>query len=127
MSIERATKLDLVGWQQLAQSTVLPTGHFVNGELRRAEHTCGVINPANGQEIGTVALGQAADINVAVSSAKQAFERGDWSRRAPRERMAVLQQLALQFQICFHLLVLKLMTIRPLILQILKNLFVWHQ
>jgi len=94
MSIETATTLDLAGWQQLAQSACLPTGHFVDGELRQAEHSCGVINPANGREIGAVGLGQVADIDSAVTSAKQAFECGDWALRAPRERMAVLERLA---------------------------------
>ena len=52
------------------------------------------INPATGEAITEVALGGAGDIDVAVKSARAAFEDGRWSQRSPRDRGQVLIRLA---------------------------------
>jgi len=51
-------------------------------------------SPVDGRSLGAVARGQAADIDLAVAAARKAFDRGDWSRRAPAERKQVLQRFA---------------------------------
>jgi aldehyde dehydrogenase (NAD+) len=50
-------------------------------------------NPATGQLLATVAEGDAADINLAVSAARRAFN-GPWSKVKPYERQQMLLKLA---------------------------------
>ena len=52
------------------------------------------VNPATGQVLTEVARGAAADIDSAVSAARQAFSDGRWSRQAPAARKEVLLRLA---------------------------------
>jgi betaine-aldehyde dehydrogenase len=51
-----------------------------------------VVDPATGQPVESVQLAGPADVDAAVSAARQAFP--DWSRAAPVERSAVLTRLA---------------------------------
>ncbi|MDR5859642.1 aldehyde dehydrogenase [Halomonas eurihalina] len=51
-------------------------------------------NPATGEPLAEVASCDAADAEAAVVVARRAFEAGEWSRRAPGERKAVLLRLA---------------------------------
>ncbi|MDF2491407.1 MAG: aldehyde dehydrogenase, partial [Pseudomonas sp.] len=53
-----------------------------------------VINPANGALLATVAACAEADVDLAVLSARKAFEQGPWARMAPSERKAVLLRLS---------------------------------
>lgn len=50
-------------------------------------------NPSTGRELVPCALGEAEDVDRAVSAARRAFE-GPWSRFKPRERQSVLLKLA---------------------------------
>lgn len=52
------------------------------------------INPATGKVLTDVASLDAADVDRAVRSARAAFEKGVWSRRAPAERKKILQRFA---------------------------------
>lgn len=52
------------------------------------------LNPATGQPLAEVAACGAADVDLAVRAARQAFDRGDWSRAAPEARKAVLLRFA---------------------------------
>jgi 4-(gamma-glutamylamino)butanal dehydrogenase len=52
------------------------------------------IDPATGSTLAEVADCDEADADLAVAAARRAFEDGRWSRRAPRERQAVLLRLA---------------------------------
>ena len=60
--------------------------HYINGSLVPAQSgkTFPVVNPATGDVIGQAADGDAADVGVAVSSAKAA--QGPWSKMSARER-----------------------------------------
>src|SRR6185437_6639532 len=49
-----------------------------------------VINPATGAPLCEVSAGTAADIDAAVASAKRSFAARVWSRKAPRDRMAIM-------------------------------------
>ncbi|MEO8307293.1 MAG: aldehyde dehydrogenase [Pseudomonadota bacterium] len=52
------------------------------------------ISPIDGRVLTTIAAGDAADVDAAVRSARAAFDRGDWSRAAPRHRKKVLLRFA---------------------------------
>ncbi|RLV49733.1 aldehyde dehydrogenase [Nocardioides mangrovicus] len=68
------------------------TQAFINGALVDAEggETFESLAPATGQVIATVASCSEADVDTAVAYARAAFEAGEWSRRSPAERKAVL-------------------------------------
>ncbi len=52
------------------------------------------VSPIDGRVIAKVAAGDAADVDAAVVSGRAAFERGDWSRAAPKHRKQVLLRFA---------------------------------
>lgn len=60
----------------------------------RSGQTRTTSNPATGQALAEVAECDAADVDLAVATARTAFEGGAWSRTAPRARAAVLHNLA---------------------------------
>jgi gamma-glutamyl-gamma-aminobutyraldehyde dehydrogenase len=51
-------------------------------------------SPIDGRLLGSVARGQAADIDLAVAAARCAFEDGRWARQPPAARKKVLQRFA---------------------------------
>ncbi|KQX74012.1 MULTISPECIES: aldehyde dehydrogenase family protein [Aeromicrobium] len=51
------------------------------------------VNPSTGEVITQVSEGSAADVDRAVAAAREAFERGPWSRMKPNERAACLWRL----------------------------------
>ena len=53
-----------------------------------------VINPFTEQVIASVPEGKEADIDLAVSAAKEAFDRGPWPKMAPSERAKCMTQLS---------------------------------
>ena len=69
---------------------------IINGE--RCEPLSGeyadVINPADGQVVGRAALGNAADVDAAVTAARAAFNDRAWRNMPPLERSKVLYQCA---------------------------------
>jgi aldehyde dehydrogenase (NAD+) len=69
---------------------------IINGE--RCEPLSGeyadVINPADGQVVGRAAMGNAADVDVAVAAARAAFNDRAWRHMPPAERSKVLYKCA---------------------------------
>jgi aldehyde dehydrogenase (NAD+) len=67
---------------------------FINGEWKPAisGETFDVINPATGEVVARVAKAGKEDVEEAVSSARQAFDSGVWSKKSPQERANVLVQ-----------------------------------
>jgi betaine-aldehyde dehydrogenase len=53
-----------------------------------------VINPANGSTVGTVARGDASDIDRAVRNAKDRFSTGTWHTMSPVERGRILNRIS---------------------------------
>jgi len=53
-----------------------------------------VLDPATGQSIARVPDATLADVDAAVSTARRAFDSGDWKRATPQERGQVLFKLA---------------------------------
>jgi 4-guanidinobutyraldehyde dehydrogenase/NAD-dependent aldehyde dehydrogenase len=80
----------------LASNLAPRTEAFIGGKYVPAVSgaTFDCINPANGRLIAKVASCDSADVDVAVTSARRAFEGGGWSRRAPAARKKVLLRFA---------------------------------
>ncbi|MEN8040605.1 MAG: aldehyde dehydrogenase family protein, partial [Actinomycetota bacterium] len=86
----------LADWTEAAAEVDAPDQLFINGE--RVDSASGkrfaAVNPATGDTIADVALGDAQDIDVAVKAARAAFDDGRWAGRSPRERGQILIELA---------------------------------
>jgi len=54
----------------------------------------GTYDPGTGRTIARVAEGDAADIDLAVKAARQAFEDGPWSKISPSDRARMIRKLA---------------------------------
>lgn len=70
-----------------ADRPMLIGGQWVPAQSGRTFET---INPATGEAITSVALGDAGDVDRAVRAARQAFEEGPWSRMKANERERLL-------------------------------------
>ena len=72
------------------------TGAFIDGRFVPAQSgkTFPTENPANGKVLAQVAACEAADVDLAVRSARKAFEGGAWSRMSPLNRKKVLLKFA---------------------------------
>jgi len=83
-------------WEILAQKTTIPTQAFINGKSCDAKSgkTFACINPATDASLGDIAACDQADVDLAVSSGRRAFEKGDWSRADPKHRKSVLLKLS---------------------------------
>ncbi len=83
-------------WQALAETLEFRDQAFIDGRFQPAlsNETFRCVSPATESELTHIASCDADDIEIAVSSAVDAFNRGVWSERAPRERKQVLLTLA---------------------------------
>jgi len=75
--------------------TDFPTQLLIGGELRDAQegHTFATFDPAHGGELAQVAQGGAADVDAAVTSARDALN-GSWMKTSPAKRSRALNKLA---------------------------------
>jgi gamma-glutamyl-gamma-aminobutyraldehyde dehydrogenase len=75
---------------------ISPPHAYIDGAQAAPEsgETFETMTPATGQVLAEIAACGPADIDRAVSSARRAFDGGEWSRRAPAERKQVLLRLA---------------------------------
>ncbi|MFE1815544.1 aldehyde dehydrogenase [Metapseudomonas otitidis] len=87
---------DLGYWQQRAARQSIIDKALIGGRLVSAASgaTFDSINPATNQLLARVAACDTADVDLAVRSARQAFEHGPWARMAPAERKNILLRLA---------------------------------
>ena len=67
---------------------------FINGSWQQADEQLDVISPQSGTSLTSIALGQARDVELAVTAARAAFDRGVWSRAVPAFRKRVLHDIA---------------------------------
>ncbi|MCA2012224.1 aldehyde dehydrogenase [Cereibacter sphaeroides] len=83
-------------YKAIAAGLSIPTQAFIDGKFRPAlsGKTFDAVNPATGAVIAKVAACGAADVDLAVEKARDAFEDGRWSRLHPRDRKEVLIRLA---------------------------------
>ncbi|AQT83095.1 aldehyde dehydrogenase PuuC [Mycolicibacterium litorale] len=86
----------MADWTRHAADLRPRDGVFIDGAFGSALSgaTFDSINPATGDVIAHVASAQEADVDLAVRSARRAFEAGDWSRSSIGERKRVLLRLA---------------------------------
>jgi len=83
-------------YKAIARGLTFPTQAFIDGSFRPAINgkTFDTVNPATGEVLARVAACDAADVDLAVQKARDAFEDGRWSRLHPRERKETLIRLA---------------------------------
>ncbi|GAB3096302.1 aldehyde dehydrogenase family protein [Aestuariicella hydrocarbonica] len=83
-------------WQKQALSLTFPSQAYIDGQTVGAVSgkSFDSINPATGQLLTTVAACEQADVDVAVTAARRAFNDGAWSQCSPAERKQVLCRLA---------------------------------
>ena len=79
-------------WRERASTLQPRTEAFIDGKYQPAAsgETFVCINPATGKSIAQVAACGSRDVEVAVASARRAFDDGHWSRMAPASRKKVL-------------------------------------
>ena len=80
----------------MAETGIRRYGHFING--REVPPAGGAYfpthNPYSGKSSAEIARGTPADVDVAVSAAKQAFEQGAWPALTATRRGKLLRRLA---------------------------------
>lgn len=83
-------------WRNRAAALKLRNGIYIDGAFRDAARGARfeTVNPANAEVLTAVARGTAEDIELAVASARRAFDDGRWSGKTPAERKEVLLKLA---------------------------------
>ncbi|WP_136635928.1 aldehyde dehydrogenase [Pseudooceanicola onchidii] len=83
-------------YASIAASLDLPQNAWIDGGYRPAisGKTYQTVNPATGAVLGPVAACDAADVDLAVTKAREAFDDGRWSALHPGERKEVLLRLA---------------------------------
>ncbi|MNZ18700.1 Aldehyde dehydrogenase PuuC [compost metagenome] len=87
---------DLGYWQQKAARQAFNDKALIGGRQVAAAsgETFDSINPATNQLLARVAACGDADVDLAVRTARRAFDEGPWARMAPVERKKVLLRLA---------------------------------
>lgn len=82
-------------YNAIAADLSLPLNAYVNGKFSkpRSGKTMDTVNPATGQSLGKMAACDSSDVDYTVTKAREAFDRGDWSRMHPSDRKRVLIQL----------------------------------
>ncbi|WLH10756.1 aldehyde dehydrogenase [Pseudomonas hefeiensis] len=83
-------------YQSIARQLTLPSKAVIDGEIRSALSgaTFSTVNPANGEHLADVAACSSADVDVAVSAARAAFNDGRWSKLHPSARKQAILRLA---------------------------------
>ncbi len=83
-------------WQERAASLHLDGRMWVAGErtIARQEETFDCISPIDGKVLCKVARGQAADVDLAVTAARSAFDKRRWAGQPPSARKKVMQRWA---------------------------------
>ncbi|MFP8967504.1 aldehyde dehydrogenase [Pokkaliibacter sp. CJK22405] len=83
-------------WQALASSLHFQTHGLINGKPYSAKSgkTFPLVNPATGKVLAEMTECAEADIDIAVSAARDAFEDRRWAGKSPAERKAVMLRWA---------------------------------
>jgi len=88
--------LDFNQWCLKAETMVISHQAIIDGQARDAlsGKTFDCISPIDGSVLTKVALCEKADVELAVSAARNAFETGVWSELAPVDRKAIMLRFA---------------------------------
>lgn len=82
-------------FDQARQQAKSLSGHFINGRWEQQDgETIAVINPADESVIGGIAAGRTAEIDRAVTTARQTFESPAWANMPAAQRERLLLRLA---------------------------------
>lgn len=83
-------------YQQRAAQLAFETRALIDGRFVDAAsgEQFDTVNPANGRRLAGIARCGAPEVDAAVAAARRVFERGDWSRAAPKHRKKVLLRFA---------------------------------
>ncbi|MCW1243474.1 aldehyde dehydrogenase [Pseudomonas sp. SAICEU22] len=83
-------------WETRANALDIEGRAFIDGRYvpARSGATFDCISPIDGRLLGAVASCDGADADLAVASARSAFDSGVWSRLAPAKRKAVMLRFA---------------------------------
>ncbi|MEM6587470.1 MAG: aldehyde dehydrogenase [Pseudomonadota bacterium] len=78
----------------IAAEIDLPATPFVDGKFCKGSGPMmDTINPATGEVLTSISTANVEDVDFAVQKAREAFDRGEWSRAHPSERKDVLIRL----------------------------------
>ncbi|WP_299777095.1 aldehyde dehydrogenase [uncultured Roseobacter sp.] len=78
----------------IAADLDFPAAPFIDGKFRKgAGAMMPTLNPATGEEITQISTAGPADVDLAVSKAREAFDQGHWARMHPSGRKDVLIKL----------------------------------
>ncbi|MEJ1961983.1 MAG: aldehyde dehydrogenase [Gammaproteobacteria bacterium] len=90
------SQITALSWHDRAQVLEPRTQAFIGGRYVDAASgaTFTRVNPANGKVLAQVAACDTRDIDLAVASARAAFESGAWAKQSPKSRKKVLQRFA---------------------------------
>ena len=89
-------KLSYEYWQSMARGVELRNLAFIDGAAQPAKfgNTYEIVNPATSKILANVVACDQADADLAVNSARQAFDSGAWSNLSPSERKAIIVRLS---------------------------------
>ncbi|MBZ7926827.1 aldehyde dehydrogenase [Ensifer adhaerens] len=81
---------------QLRSLPVAAQKLFIGGRWQESlsDQSLDVVSPIDGRHLTTIADAAAGDVDVAVRSARAAFEKGSWSKAPPAQRKKVLTRIA---------------------------------
>lgn len=90
---EMLTKTD---YEKIARHLKLPSAAIIDGEpyLAKSGDTFATTNPATGEVLVELTACSAADVDVAVASARAAWADGRWAKLHPSSRKQALLRLA---------------------------------
>jgi acyl-CoA reductase-like NAD-dependent aldehyde dehydrogenase len=90
------SKSNAAAWHARAAALTPRRELFIDGRFKSAQSgaTFDCISPIDGRVLAQVASGDDLDVDLAVASGRAAFDRGDWSRAAPKHRKQVLLRFA---------------------------------
>ncbi len=78
----------------IAAEIDLPSTPFIDGKFRKGSGPMmPTTNPATGDVLTQISTANAADVDLAVSKAREAFDQGHWSKMHPSDRKDVLIKL----------------------------------
>lgn len=81
-------------YKAIADDLMPATTPFIDGKFRAGGGTSfATVNPATGEAFAQVTSADAADVDLAVSKAREAFDQGHWAKMHPSDRKDVLIRL----------------------------------
>lgn len=87
--------LSLEDYRALADSLTLPQASHIDGAFHKGSGDELIsTNPATGDELARFAMANQADVDLAVSKAREAFDQGVWANQHPATRKETLIRLA---------------------------------